>query len=85
MKSLLIKEAKLAAGTRALAANATALGKLLDELEKRIEGLRKALDGKHEEILLAMGELRVTVDALEKIVPDESWPLPKYREMLFVY
>ena len=28
---------------------------------------------------------RVTVDALEKIVPDESWPLPKYREMLFVY
>ena len=79
------REAKLTAGTRALAADATALGKLLDELEKRIEGLRKALTGKHEEILAAMGELRVTVDELEKIVPDELWPLPKYREMLFVY
>ena len=32
-----------------------------------------------------MAKIRVTVDELEKIVPDSSWPLPKYREMLFVY
>ena len=25
------------------------------------------------------------VDKLEKVVPDEKWPLPKYREMLFIY
>ena len=79
------KEAKLAAGTKALAAGANEIGELLDELEKRIEALRKALTGKHEAILKAMDEMRVTVDALEKVVPDALWPLPKYREMLFVY
>ena len=70
---------------KALAAGATEIGQLLDELEKRIENLRRALKGKHEAILKAMAELRVTVDALEKVVPDALWPLPKYREMLFVY
>jgi len=29
--------------------------------------------------------LRTTVDNLEKIVSDDKWPLPKYREMLFLY
>ena len=79
------KEAKLAVGTRALTAGANEIGELLDELEKGIENLRKALKGKHEGILEAMAKLRVTVDALEKVVPDALWPLPKYREMLFVY
>ena len=40
---------------------------------------------KHEEILEAMARLRKSVDALEKILPDDLWPLPKYREMLFIY
>jgi glutamine synthetase len=31
-----------------------------------------------------MGELRASADALEGIVDDDLWPLPKYREMLFV-
>jgi len=79
------KEAKLVSGTKALAAGANEIGELLDELEKRIENLRRALKGKHEAILKAMDELRVTVDALEKVVPDALWPLPKYREMLFIY
>ena len=79
------KSAGLKSGVKALSANAAEIGRLLDDLEKRIEALRKALGGLHEEILAAMDDLRKTVDALEKIVPDESWPLPKYREMLFVY
>ena len=29
--------------------------------------------------------LRAAVDALETLVDDRRWPLPKYREMLFVY
>ena len=44
-----------------------------------------ALGGKHEEILAAMSDLRQAADALEKMIPDDLWPLPKYREMLFVY
>ena len=28
--------------------------------------------------------IRTHIDALEMIVDDEKWPLPKYRELLFV-
>ncbi|GJG86802.1 glutamine synthetase [Gemmatimonadetes bacterium T265] len=31
----------------------------------------------------AMAAVRAASDALELVVPDEQWPLPKYREMLF--
>ena len=79
------KNSGVAAGVKSLKARAAAVGGKLDELESRAAALEKALKGKHEEILAAMAEMRQTVDALEKLVPDESWPLPKYREMLFVY
>ncbi len=46
--------------------------------------MEKAVTGLHEEILEAMAELREVVDRLEKIVSDTLWPLPKYREMLFI-
>jgi glutamine synthetase len=29
-------------------------------------------------------KIRENVDALEAIVPDALWPLPKYREILFL-
>ena len=32
-----------------------------------------------------MEDLRVIVDRLETQVDDDLWPLPKYREMLFVH
>jgi glutamine synthetase len=32
-----------------------------------------------------MDALRRTVDRLEHLVDDSKWPLPKYREMLFIY
>ena len=53
--------------------------------EGMTRALADALHGKHEGILLAMQELREAVDALEKQIPDACWPLPKYREMLFIY
>ena len=31
-----------------------------------------------------MNAVRGAADALEAIVSDDLWPLPKYREMLFV-
>jgi glutamine synthetase len=31
----------------------------------------------------AMAAVRASSDALELLVADDSWPLPKYREMLF--
>jgi len=37
-----------------------------------------------EKIVPAMAELRVFGDRLEAIVDDATWPLPRYREMLFI-
>jgi glutamine synthetase len=31
-----------------------------------------------------MTRVRGAVDRLEKVVPDDYWPLPTYRDMLFV-
>ena len=35
-------------------------------------------------ILPYMEKIRITVDKLEMLVDDESWPLPKYRELMFL-
>jgi glutamine synthetase len=37
-----------------------------------------------ETLLPRMRQLRVALDRLETLVADSSWPLPKYRELLFV-
>ncbi len=79
------KSAGLKPGVKTLSVSAAELGAKLDELQAKSDALRKALGGLHEEILTAMADLRVVVDSIEKNVSDESWPLPKYREMLFVY
>ena len=79
------KSAGVKSGVKALSESAAELGAKLDELKVKSDALRKALGGLHEEILAAMADLRVVVDSIEKNVSDESWPLPKYREMLFVY
>ena len=79
------KEAGLTAGLAAMESSAAALGAGLDDLAQKCAELKTALGGLHEEILEAMANLRGTVDSLERLVADECWPLPKYREMLFVY
>jgi glutamine synthetase len=37
-----------------------------------------------DEVLTVMLEVRAAGDALELIIEDQLWPLPKYREMLFL-
>jgi glutamine synthetase len=37
-----------------------------------------------ENIIPAMQEVRGVADRLEKVLPDDVWPLPTYRDMLFV-
>ena len=72
-------------GKKSLKLEAELLGRGIDELALKCALLRTALGGKHEEILAAMADLRTTVDTLESEIDDSRWPLPKYREMLFVY
>jgi glutamine synthetase len=72
------------------------LVKLTDEFKQKTDKLQELLghDGngsveKHakffrDKVVPAMVALRETGDALETIVPHEVWPLPTYREMLFI-
>ena len=39
----------------------------------------------HDNVLPLMAEVREHADALEMIVDDEMWTLPKYRELLFIH
>jgi glutamine synthetase len=69
---------------------------LVDTLKVRTEALIKALahegngdSHKHakymrDKIVPAMTALRETGDAIESLVPSNDWPLPTYREMLFI-
>ena len=76
----------LKVGLKGLNSLSLKLGAGLDDLHVKCERLDKALaHGLHEEVIAAMASLRKTVDALEYLVDDSRWPLPKYREMLFVY
>jgi glutamine synthetase len=76
---------------------ANQLGKLIKELQKqravlervitKAESMHENLEGLAEllthQAADAMADVRKACDALEVIVDDDCWPLPKYREMLF--
>ena len=64
---------------------ADSFGDLLDQLHQGCEALETALGGEHEGIIDNMKRLREIVDHAEDMVDDALWPLPKYREMLFIY
>ena len=51
-----------------------------EELHENPEKQARLLTGDGAD---AMAKVRGACDALEEVVSDELWPLPKYREMLF--
>ena len=59
------------------------MGEAIETMSRQIKALEKAL-GKEDGIIPAMTALRASVDKLESIIDDDLWPLPKYREMLFI-
>ena len=72
------------------------LCRLTDECKIRVDHLQELLDHeangdgeKHaryfrDKVIPAMAALREVGDSLECIVPHDVWPLPTYREMLFI-
>jgi glutamine synthetase len=76
---------------------ANEIGAMITDLQKHRTALGKVIvkaEGMHDdpieqaELLTSAGantmaEVRACCDALERVVGDECWPLPKYREMLF--
>ncbi len=82
----------ISSGTEALKEDAVEIGAGLDALKAGIRRLEDALGRTgspgaafETDILASMQALRTTVDTLEKHVADSRWPLPKYRDMLFLY
>ena len=84
-KALKTNEMAINQGFPAIDGIAKELGFGLQNLNTALEQMSEAIVGKHEDKLNAMIDLRKVVDKLETVVSDEMWPLPKYREMLFIY
>jgi glutamine synthetase len=82
--------------TGGVSRTARALAERIDELIDAIDGLvqQNAELGGHEvhskaehmraHVIPAMAAVRKAVDKLEKLVPDDLWPVPTYRDMLFI-
>ncbi|MFN8588047.1 MAG: glutamine synthetase III [Candidatus Eisenbacteria bacterium] len=92
-----ISDSGLASKQSPYAARVSALAKALDTVlvgSAKIQELLGELGGVHDELAHCqrlggemrplMQTVREAADALEALVDDELWPLPKYREMLFV-
>ncbi|MDD7527415.1 MAG: glutamine synthetase III, partial [Bacteroidaceae bacterium] len=54
------------------------------KVANRIESEREKAIAYHDTVAPLIEEIRYHVDKLETIVDDEAWPLPKYRELLFI-
>ncbi len=82
--------------TEGLAASARRTGALVDELVAALDALdmqNAELGGAdmasktihmRDNVIPAMNAVRDVVDRLEAVIPDDMWPLPNYRDMLFV-
>lgn len=55
------------------------------KVANRIESVRDRAVAYHDTVAPFLEQIRVHVDKLEQIVDDEQWPLPKYRELLFIH
>ena len=73
-------------GQKAMERSVNALGEGLDRLSDSCISLETALaKDDSAAIISALGQVRSAADMLESVLDDKAWPLPKYREILFVY
>ena len=54
------------------------------KVANRLDDVREKAIAYHDNVAPLIEDIRKHVDKLELIVDDELWPLPKYREMLFI-
>ncbi|MFM2161743.1 MAG: hypothetical protein RLZZ383_1255, partial [Pseudomonadota bacterium] len=88
-------ELKALSGLPAAAKRAAALTAAIEALEASRSGLDAALEAVHHSehhahatvthVTPALDAVRDAVDSIEGLVRDSLWPLPKYREMLFLF
>ena len=67
-----------------------AIQKMTDDMTEarkranRIDDQRGKAIAYHDTVAAFLDEIRYHIDKLEEIVDDQIWPLPKYRELLFI-
>lgn len=54
------------------------------KVANRIHSERERAIAYHDTVLPRMDSIRYHIDKLELMVDNEMWPLPKYRELLFI-
>ncbi len=75
---------------RRIQEHTAAIQQLTDEMVEarkaanRIEAMREKAIAYHDTVAVKFDAIRYHVDKLEEIVDDQMWPLPKYRELLFL-
>ena len=74
-------------GYKAVRRSLERIGNLMDQLSDEMDEMEALLNDQDDprKFIDSMNRMRITVDALERLVDDSRWPLPKYREMLFIY
>lgn len=76
--------------TRKIAHHICAVTKLVDEMVEarkqanRISDYREKAITYHDKVVPYLDEIRDHIDHLELMVDNQMWPLPKYRELLFM-
>lgn len=62
------------------------VGEMVEQrkLANQVESMRERAIAYHDNVVPYLEEIRYHIDKLELMVDDEMWPLPKYRELLFI-
>ena len=50
----------------------------------RIDDQREKAIKYHDTVAIYFDEIRDHIDKMEEVIDDQMWPLPKYRELLFI-
>ena len=75
---------------RKIAAHICAVTKKVDEMVEarkranRLTDMRERAIAYHDTVAPYLDEIRDHIDDLELMVDNQMWPLPKYRELLFI-
>ena len=54
------------------------------KVANRIEDQREKAIQYHDTVAVYLDQIRQHIDKLEEVIDDQLWPLPKYRELLFI-
>ena len=75
---------------RKIAGHICAVTKKVDEMVEarkkanRLADMRERAIAYHDTVAPYLDEIRDHIDDLELMVDNQMWPLPKYRELLFI-